>query len=115
MYNIKLETKITEPIALPHNGFIYPTNYFEEKVKDKLNIANHFSVASWNGKSYLETKYLADCYASCKDRLFTNNKINKCISKNSNININFIILCLSLSLTLIFCICKEVHFLYYKK
>ncbi len=73
-YKLKLETKITAPISLPGNGSIYPTYYFEENVKGKPNIANHYILGSWRGKAYLESKYLADCFRSCKSSL---NNISK--------------------------------------
>lgn len=113
-YKFKLETKITTPIPLPGNGSIYPTYYFEENVKGKPNIANHFILGSWRGKAYLKSKYLADCYISCKSSLNNISVSKKYFEKNDDNN--FLFLVISFILTLIWGIiskisniCKEIH------
>lgn len=101
IYNIKLATKITTPIALPDNGSIYPTYYFEQETVGKPNIANHFTAGSWRGKAYLESKYLADCFISCKNNLHNTSLPN-------NKNNDFFFLIISFILTIILSIITKI-------
>ena len=96
-----MATKITTPIALPDNGSIYPTNYFEKETVGKPNIANHFTAGSWRGKAYLESKYLADCFISCKNNLHNTSLPN-------NKNNDFFFLIISFILTIILSIITKI-------
>ena len=84
LYNIKLNNKIAKPIALPNNGSIYPTFYFEKQIDGKINIANHFCTNSWCGKNYEDEKYLSSCYNSCRKDL----KKSK-TKENQKVNLNY--------------------------
>ena len=113
-YNLKITNKITTPIALPYNGSIYPTYYFEQKIKDKPNIANHHIVGSWRGKAFLETKHLVDCFESCKHRLYNISEQKKIFVRNDDKDFIFLAICFILTLILVIIskiinIYKEIH------
>ena len=86
LYKISFEEKIKNPIILPNNGSIYPTFYFEQEIKGKPNIANHFCTGSWKGNKYNDEKYLANCYYSCRISLKNKKHLNKDKKESKNIN-----------------------------
>lgn len=116
LYDIQLNTKIINPVELPNNGIIYPTFYLEQKIQNKINFANHFCTASWNGNKYNDEKKLANCYNSCRKNLNESNTLeaNKEESKYKKLNnlyrifvLNLIIIALDIMI--------RIYYLFLKK
>lgn len=116
LYNIKLSNKIQNAISLPDNGSIYPTFYFEQEIKGKPNIANHFCTGSWKGNKYNDEKILANCYFDCRNDLKEkrNIKFNREKFKNKNLSHNIELLLVNF-LVLIFDIILKLFYLFGKK
>ena len=117
LYNITLDIKIQNSISLPDNGSIYPTFYFEQKMKGKLNIANHYCTGSWYGNKYNDEKILANCYYDCRNNLKAKEKLkfNRKKLKDKDFILNIELLLLNLFVLIVDIILKLFYFLVKKK